>query len=116
MPLLGGSGMGEVVGWSAAVIAAIALVRTLLLDRSAFIQQKAEIVVLRADITTLKSQVAHIEGMYDEQRTLKHKALNDLTKATLIIKIVEDLYAKCECGVLDPIIDVLRNITDPSAT
>ena len=106
-----GGYVGGASGLALVILAIVGLGRYLLSDKSVATSQRAEIRELRADIVHLKEQMARLEVLYDEQRTLKHAANNSLAKATLTLDLVRGLALKCTCGALDPLGDIL---TDPS--
>ena len=80
---------------------ALIILRSLLLDRSAFKELKSELGDVRRTAIELDTRVAICEERWAEQRSLKHQALNDLTRAELMLHIVNDLMTNCSCKALD---------------
>lgn len=80
---------------------AIIILRSLLLDRSAFNELKSELRDVRKTANELDTRVAICEERWAEQRSLKHQALNDLTRSELMLHIVNDLMTNCTCKALD---------------
>ena len=102
LPVIGGA-----AGVTAIVVALVALGRFLLSD-------KREITDLRLDIRELRDHVMKLEALYDEQRTEKHRILNELTKASMLLGIIVDLADKCTCGALALVDDLMRRVSTGS--
>jgi hypothetical protein len=106
------------IGAGVIVLAVVALARTLLLDRSAFNQQEGEIRQLRSDVANLSAKVEAITGLYEEQRSQKHKALNDIAKCVMALHLIYELSKDCTCNALakvDSIVVSLLTDLSPSA-
>ena len=83
------------------VVVILVILRSLLLDRSAFKEMKRELDDVRSAADGLDRRVAVCEASWAEQRSLKHQALNDLTRAEMFLHIVNDLMTNCTCKALD---------------
>lgn len=80
----------------------------LLRDRSAFKELERRIETQDREIKGLNRRIGIMEVSYDLQRTRAHRAVNELTKAEMILDIVNDLKANCTCEallVVEPILD-----------
>jgi outer membrane murein-binding lipoprotein Lpp len=64
------------------------------------------------DLATVTAKVDRLEVLYDEQRSEKHRAQNELAKTRLALDIVRRLQAECTCGALKPLGDILANLAD----
>lgn len=93
-------------------IVALLIVVGYLLLRAYSRNQQVEIDGLRVAVKELNTKVDRLDAKYDEQRSLKHKALNDLAKSRLALDIVRRLQAECSCGALDPLAQILNNLTE----
>lgn len=94
--------MNDAAGIGVVVIAAIGLVKFLLGDRSASTTQRSQIQALQKDVIELKTQVSVLQTDLGEQRSLKHKALNQLAVARGVLHVVGQLADTCTCGALQP--------------
>ena len=113
------------IGGGVAVIALVGLIRFFFTDRSATDTLKGEIKALREsladqaarharEIAALDARIDAITGMYSEQRHRAHEALNELTKAQVLLGVIIDLAERCTCGALDIISDLLaKSVTPP---
>lgn len=108
LPLLGGA--------AGLLALTVAFIRFLLADPAK--SQQAEIVGLRDelaaerqarrdDIARLEARQHELELLYDESRREKHAAMNELTKAQVLLGLIIDLAEKCTCGALDIVEDIL---------
>lgn len=95
----------------------------LLRDRSAFLTQTTEIAALRKriddqadrhhkDVLELNGKMGRLEALYDEQRSKKHQALNDVARLQLALAIVRRLQRECTCAALAPIDEILSNLAE----
>lgn len=87
-----------------------------------------QITDLRQDVDMLRTKLSRIEALYDEQRSMKHKAYNDVARAVMALDLVRRLAVECQCGVLSPLQQVIdrlleelettpnRRVTDPPAS
>jgi hypothetical protein len=83
-------------------------------DRAPYIALEHQVGTLRDDVAALNEKLSKVEALYDEQRTLKHSAVNELTKAQVLLGIILDLAEKCTCGALDIVGDLLsRTVPEP---
>lgn len=78
------------------------------------LSERNEIVDLRKDVKTLAEKLAVLESKYDEERRLKHAALNELTKAQVLLGLIIDLAEKCTCGALNLVHDLLARSVNRS--
>lgn len=103
------------------LLGAIVIAYWLLRDHSANASLQLEIAGLRAamdrqsarhhaDVMGLHEKIGRLEGQYDEQRSAKHQALNDVAKMKIAISIVRRLQRECTCGALDPLGEILANL------
>lgn len=79
----------------------------LLWDRRAV---TSEIRTLTTQVNSLSTKVAKLEVQYDDERSLKHKANNDLARCVLALDLVQRLALKCTDGALDPLQDILNHL------
>lgn len=113
--------VGEfVIGGVAVLYAVVGLVRLLLSDKSLKDQIDSlsrqlsnEREERRVEIATLNEKISTITALYDEQRREKHRALNELTKAQVLLGMIIDFAERCTCSVMDPIRDVLARVSLP---
>jgi hypothetical protein len=96
---------GTVGGYAAVgggVIAVLGFVRL-------FIWQ--QISDLRTDVDHLEAKLSELEHLYDQERGLKHKAFNDVARASMALEMVRRLAAQCTCGVLEPLVEIVNRMT-----
>lgn len=65
---------------------------------------------LRSDVAALQKHVGDLEERYDQQRSLKHQALQDVTKTVMALELVRRLAAQCSCGVLTPVVEIIERM------
>jgi hypothetical protein len=92
---------GQYAGATGVVLALIAFVKFFLWN---------QIKDLRRDVARLRDDVVRIEGKYDEERGRKHKAFNDVARATMALELVRRLAETCTCGVLDPLTEIIERL------
>ena len=105
---------------SGAVGIGLILLYKLITDRSAI---NAQIEAMQHQIETLERELAaqgvhlaQVEGLYDEQRGLKHQAFNDVARALTALELVKRLATECTCGVLTPLASIIERILDEMET
>lgn len=103
--MIGATGVAGVIG--AVCLALIAFIRIFL---------ARQISDLREDVERLEHHLADLEQRYDEQRGLKHKALNDVTRAVMALTLVQRLARECTCGALSPVIEIVDRMMVELAT
>jgi hypothetical protein len=92
---------GQYAGATGVVLALIAFMKFFLWN---------QIKDLRRDVTRLRDDMARIEAKYDEERGRKHKAFNDVARATMALELVRRLAESCTCGVLDPLTEIIERL------
>lgn len=115
------------IGGGVALLAIVGLIRWFFTDRSATAILHTEISELRKaladqsarharEIAELDAKVNHITDQYDEQRSMKHKALNDVAKTVMALDLVQRLATECTCGVLAPLSEIVDRLVADLAT
>lgn len=66
---------------------------------------------LRNDVNTLTRHVSDLEAKYDDERSLKHKAYNDVARTVMALDLVRRLAAQCTCGALEPVIEIIERMS-----
>ena len=98
---------GSYVGLGALALAFIAFIRFFLWR---------QITDLRADVLSLNDKIDAIEAKYDEERGLKHKAYNDVSRTVMALELVQRLAVECKCGVLSPLEQVVAKLVSELET
>jgi hypothetical protein len=75
-----------------------------------------QITDLRTDVDHLQRKLGQLEELYDQERGLKHKAFNDVARASMALEMVRRLAVQCTCGVLEPLIEIVNRMTDEFET
>lgn len=67
---------------------------------------------LREDVIHLHDKIEELEKKYDGERSLKHKAFNDVARAVMALELVQRLAAACTCRVLAPLEEILKQLAE----
>lgn len=94
-------------GGTGIVVLLIIVAYRLITDRSAVM---AEVTTLKEQVRNLGNKVAHLEEQYDEQRSLKHKALNDVARCVLVLDLVQRLSKDCDCESFQPVAEIVDRL------
>lgn len=68
--------------------------------------------LLRQQVTEQSARIAHLEVLYDEQRTDKHRAITDLASTLIALQLVRRLAQECTCKVLAPLEEIIDKLVD----
>ena len=67
-------------------------------------------------IRDLTVRVDDLEEKYDLERSLKHKAYNDVARTVMALDLVQRLAEECQCGVLSPLELVIGRLIEELET
>lgn len=62
-------------------------------------------------LTAIEEQLNYERDMTSEQRRLKHALQNEVSATRAVISVVVPQAAKCSCGVMEPLIPVLQQLS-----
>lgn len=62
------------------------------------------------DMAAVNTKVDRLEVLYDEQRSMKHKAFNDVAKTVMALDLVQRLAQECSCKVLSPLDEIIARL------
>lgn len=102
--------------WAGVILVAVVILYRLVIDRFAFRSLQQQVSDLETQLVAVNDKVAELEERYDEQRGLKHKALNDVAKTVMALDLVQRLAQECTCHVLDPLTEIIARLVSELST
>lgn len=101
---------GVVAGVGVVLLAIVGLARYLLSDRSVAATHTKQIADMRADMASMKTEMALLRHEIAEQRTLKHAIRTEFAKTVMLLAFVEE--ANCTCGALEQFKPIIAGVLD----